>query len=47
MTLPAAVKTRHSPWHEDNLVLFGVPSLRHVNIPTQAKTGLERPTAKE
>jgi hypothetical protein len=22
MTLPAVVKTRESPWHEDNLVVF-------------------------
>jgi hypothetical protein len=34
MTLPAVVKMRQSPWHEDNLVLFAGLSLRRVNIPT-------------
>ena len=39
MTLPAVLKTHQSPWHEDKLVWFVGPSLRRMNIPTQAKTG--------
>jgi hypothetical protein len=35
------VKTRQSPWHEDNLACSLAQVCDCVNIPTQAKTGLE------
>jgi hypothetical protein len=41
MTLPAVVKTCQSPRHKDNSSLLVGTSLSRVNIPTQAKTGLE------
>jgi hypothetical protein len=46
MALAAVLKTRESPWHEDNLALFAGPRLRHVNIPTQAKRRLEWATGQ-
>jgi hypothetical protein len=41
VTLTTALKPRQSPWHEDNLALFAGLRLGHLNIPTQAKRGLE------
>jgi hypothetical protein len=46
VTLTTVLETRESPWHEDNLELFAGLRLGHVNIPTQAKTGLEWATGR-
>jgi hypothetical protein len=43
MTLPAVVKTRESPWHEDNLVCSLAQVCDVWTSPLKPKPGLSRP----